>query len=395
MERLANEELDKIKKKFNVNRIWSYSRINTFQTSPYEYLLKYIKHTPSDKTDSIYVCTGSLGHDILDKFYENKIKYEDMITEFNDGWTVYREISQLKFDRTNESRDVNIAEKYKINLQHFFNNHTVYKYKLLIEKPIIINVNKNIFVGYADAVFKDAEENYHIVDFKSSSIFTGNTLKEHSTQLLLYAYGLSQMINIPIDKIKCCFNFLKYCTIKYQQSNGTVKIRNVERYKLGESLQSNLKVWIKKLGYADQMDSMLKEVIDTNGIKCLPKDLQNMYKITDCHTYIDVSQESIDKLVEEITNVIKDINLRESDYDKTKSDKCFWDSEESIKEQSYYFANLCSYSANLHKPYKDYLDKLEASKNGGDMFGGVGDDVKETVNTQTSNSIDLSWLDEI
>lgn len=392
MARLTNEELNKIQKKFNVNRIWSYSRINTFQTSPYEYLLSYIKHIPSDKTDSIYVYTGSLSHDTLDKFYENKIKYEDMITEFNDGWTVYREISQLKFDRTDESRDTNIAEKYKINLQHFFNYHTIYKHKLLIEKPIVINVNHNIFVGYADAIFKDDKGNYHIIDFKSSSIFTGNVLNEHSTQLLLYAYGLSQMMNIPIDRIKCCFNFLKYCTIEYQQANGVIKTRNVERYKLGESLQSNLKVWIKKFGYTDQMDNILKEVLDTNGIECLPEDLRNMYKITDCHIYINVNQEAIDKLVEEITSVIEDINFREANYETTKSDKCFWDSEESIKKQSYYFANLCSYSANLHKPYKEYLESRE---NGAiDLFGNVGADVKAEIQSSAVDT-SLDWLNDI
>ena len=395
--RLTEEELNEIKKKYGVNRIWSYSRINKFKTSLYEYFLNYVKHIDSDRTDSIYVYTGNCGHEILDKLYENEIEYKDMINEFENGWTIFKDISNLKFDRTDESKDSSIAEKYKFDLQHFFTHHNMYKYKVSIEIPVVINVNSNIFIGYIDADFVDDEKCLNLIDFKTSSIFTGKNLEEHSTQLLLYAYGMYQTYNVPLDKIKCGFNFLKYCTIQYMQANGAVKSRNVERYKIGESLQANLKVWIKKLGYQDRMDELLKEVLDTNGIECLPQDLQDKYYITDCHVYIDVNKDSINKIIDDISLTIKDIEVREKDYEETKSDACFWDSDESLKAQSYYLSNLCSYSPNLHKPYKAFLDKLESVKNSG-VFNDVGSDVtvqSTELNKDTNEDIDLSWLDEL
>ena len=54
---------------------------------------------------------------------------------------------------------------------------------------------------------------------------------------------------IPHEKIHLHFNFLKYCTITYEQANGKIKSTNVERRLLGEKLQSPCKMWLKKFGY--------------------------------------------------------------------------------------------------------------------------------------------------
>lgn len=393
MARLSYEEIENIKKKYDVDRLWSWSRMNTYMTSKFEYLLKYILKSKEDRCDSCYVTLGTICHDTLEKFYEGKIKYEDMIDNYNDGFTTAITIADLKFNRSDEEKNKSIGEKYNENLVHFFNNHKVYKNKLLVEKPIVVNINGDVFVGYIDGMYKDEDGNYTILDFKSSSIYTGKTLEENSGQLTIYAIGLNQL-GIPLDKIKICFNFLKYCTIKYEQKNGTVKDRNVERCKIGESLQSNAKTWLKHFGY--EPDEYLKEMLDTNGIDCLPDEVKAKYEISDCHVYIDLNEDLVQKWTNFITETLDDIKLREKDYEETKSLQCFWDDEESVKEQSYYFANLCSYSATKHLPYKAYLEKFEAAQN--DEFGGllgtpVSSDSKPIDNK--SSEPDLSWLDNI
>lgn len=395
MTRLSNEELEKIKKKYNTNRIWSWSRMNTFLNSKYEYLLKYILKTPEDRCDSCYTTLGTICHDTLEKFYESKIKYEDMIDNYNNGFTTAITIADLKFNRSDEEKNKSIGDKYNENLIHFFNNHTVYEHELLVEKPIVANINGNVFVGYIDGLYKDNDGNYYILDFKSSSIYTGNTLSKNSGQLILYSIGLHQA-GIPLNKIKPCFNFLKYCTIKYEQKNGTVKYRNVERCKIGESLQSNAKTWLKAFNY--EPDEYLKEMLDTNGIDCLPEEVKEKYEIIDCHVFVDLTEKTAQYWIDFITTTIKDIELREVDYEETKSDRCFWDDEDSVKAQSYYYANLCGYSANKLLPYKAYLDRLESSQNNTDMFGGLlGGNVSTSSNVidNKNNEVDLSWLESI
>lgn len=396
MARLSYEELENIKKKYNVNRLWSWSKVNTYMTSKFEYLLKYILKSKEDRCDSCYTTLGTICHDTLEKFYEGKIEYKNMIDDYNDGFTTAIVIAELKFNRSDEEKNKSIGTKYNENLVHFFNNHTVYKYKLLVEKPIVFDIGGNVFVGYIDGLYKDDEDYVYPLDFKTSSIYTGKTLEENSGQLIGYAIGLHQM-GIPLEKIKPHFNFLKYCTIKYEQKNGAVKYRNVERCKIGESLQSNAKTWLKEFGY--EPTEYLMQLLDTNSIDCLPDEVKAKYEITDCHVPVELNEKIIEKWTSHISTTIQDIELREKDYEETKSVQCFWDDEEDVKAQSYYFANLCAYSASKHLPYKAYLEKFEAAQKGEDLFSGlIGSSSTASsskVIESNTNEVDLSWLDNI
>ena len=112
--RLSFEELEKIKKKYNVNRLWSYSKINTFLVSPYEYALKYVDgiKAKEDRQDSIYTSLGSAAHQCLEDYYTGKIEFDEMLGQFEDSWTTCYDIAQLKFDRCNDEKNKSIAEKY-------------------------------------------------------------------------------------------------------------------------------------------------------------------------------------------------------------------------------------------------------------------------------------------
>jgi RecB family exonuclease len=401
MGRKTKEELDALMKQENVLRLWSYSRINCFQTSPYEYMLRYLLHKKEDRQDCIYTSTGSLAHDILEKLYTNKITYEEMDNEFEDGWITLRNLAQLKFDRNDMEKDEKISNKYYEDLKHFFKNHTKIKHKTAIEEFIKIRVgNNNILIGYIDCCFKDNEGCYNIIDFKSSSEYKNKVLEEHSAQLTLYAIGLMQL-GVPKECIKIAFNFLKYCNVEVTQKNKKKKLRSIERCCLGESLCSNAKMWLKEYGYdKDEIDNYLKQMIDSNSIECLPKEIQDKFVISDRYVYIDLTDDLIEKWTNNIITTIKDIELREKDYKETHNEKIWWDSEESVKAQSYYFATLSGYSPNLHKPYAEYLNKLEAQKNGNDLFANIGSSVTSTSkdicnDKKNDNNMDLSWLDDI
>lgn len=401
MARLTHEELEQIKKKYNVSRLWSWSRVNCFMTSPYEYYLKYVVHKKEDNDNCAYAPLGGICHTTIEDFYNESIEYDKMIEQFNDGWITAIDIADLKFDRNDETKNDNISKKYKYNLEHFFKTHNKIPYNVALEKFMLTKIGSNVFQGYIDAIYKDSDGNYHIVDWKTSTKYSGKTAEEKSGQLVVYAIGLSQA-GIPIDKIKICWNFLKYVSIQYQQKNGVVKTREVERCKIGESLQSNAKVWLKALGYEDEIDDYLKLLLDTNNIAVLPEEVQKKYVISDCYVYVPLTQELIDKWTNEIISTIKDISMREKDYEDTESEMCFWDTDESVKAQSYYFATLSGYSANLHKPYKKYLEQLDAAKNVANIFDGIGSEVDDNIAISDkvicnldNDSVDLSWLDNI
>ena len=389
--RVSNEELQKIMKKEKVDRIWSWSRINCFNTSPYEYYLKYIKKIEGDRQDSIYANLGGISHEILEKLYTNKLEYKNMLDEFEQGWMIADDIMQLKFDRTDEEKNLKIKDKYLKNIRHFFKNHTMINRKTIIEQFVKIKIGDNLLQGYIDCMFKDDEKNIHIVDFKTSSIYKGSKAENECGQLVLYAIALIQL-GIPMEKIKICWNFLKYCTIQYEQANGVLKTREVERYKIGESLKSNIKTWLKKLGYENQIEEYLEQVIEQNSIECLPEEVREKYTITDCYIYVPLTDKLISKWDKKVSETLTDITLREKDYNETGSDKAFWDSDESVKTSSYFFANLSEYSANLHLPYKKYLEQREQQqRENDDLIGSIRkEDTKKTTNTNIEE--DLEWL---
>lgn len=397
--RLTSEQLQEVMKKYGVNELYSWSKINCFMTSPYEYLLKYILHKNEDVDNCAYAPMGGICHSIIERLYENQITYQDMVEEFEDGWTTAIEIADLKFDRNDGVKNDNIKEKYKENLYHFFKTHNRIQYNVAIEKFVTAKIDKWVLQGYVDAIYKDDDGYYNIIDWKTSTKYSGKTAEEKCGQLVVYAIGLNQQ-GIPMDKIKICWNFLKYVSIQYQQKNGAVKTREVERCKIGESLQSNAKMWLKSGGY--DVDEYLKLLLDTNSIECLPNDVKEKYVISDCYVYVPLTDKLIDKWTTEISTTLKDIMLREEDYKETENDKVFWDTEESVKAQSYYFSTLCAYSPNLHLPYKAYLDKMEAAKNGENTFSGLGTNDETVVKTNKGKhqnienaEVDLSWLDEV
>lgn len=402
MARLTSEELQTLMKNEGVSRIWSWSKWNCFHTSPYEYFLKYILHKKEDRTDCIYTTTGGIAHDIMERRYTGKLPYEQMIDDFEDGWVTAFNIAEMKFDRNSPEKNDKISQKYYENLKHFFMNHTPLKYKPVIEQFVKAKIGDNLFQGYIDVCFKDDEGNFNILDWKTSSIYKGKKAENECGQLVVYAIGLNQQ-GVPMDKIHICWNFLKYVSIQYEQANGAVKTREVERCKIGESLQTNAKMWLKKLGYTDQVDDYLKLLLDTNNIECLPKEVQEKYIISDCYVYVPLTDELINRWKETIISTINDIELREKDYEETHSDKAFWDTDESVEAQSYYFSTLCGYSPNLHLPYKAYLERTEKAKDG-DVFSGVGSSTVESspvaqtnkvIHQKDTKNVDLSWLDNI
>lgn len=394
--RLSYEELNKIKDKFGVNQLWSFSKFDSYRTSKYEWMLKYIKHLPeNNEKQSAYASLGGAVHDVLEGLYDGTIKYEDMIDQFDDIWTTNIEIAQLVFDRNDSAKNENIKNKYYADLMHFFKNYNKLPYKMQNEQFVAIKITDDIvFQGYIDAVYKNEDDIYTVIDYKTSTQYSGKAIEEHAAQLVLYSEALRQL-GIPKDKIKCGWCFLKYVSVDCEQVNGKIKTRTIERFEIGKKLEASVKVWLKKLGYKDQMMEYLDALVQTNDIKCLPKDVQEKYTINDCYIYVDNIWDFYEALKEEIIETVNEINQKTEEYkslieigDIEGAEMLFWDDEESLKNQSYYYNNLCGYSIPTIKPYKLYLDKTTAEKNG-NLLGST----KKSDDELDEN--DLSWLNDL
>lgn len=381
--RKTKEELEQIKNDLGIDRIWSWSKLNTYITDPYEYLLKYILKIQEDRKDSIYAVSGGCSHELIEKFYQNELDHQNMLNEYEDKVFEFNTLG-LMYDRSDKDKNEKIAKKYEDCMRHFFSNHIKVTNKPIIEQFILIKVGDHYFQGYIDFINIEKRDNNKkiiITDWKTSSIYKGEKLLKESGQLLLYGEGVHQKTNTPYEDIIIRFNFMKYVNVTYTQKKGDKKVRQIERNAIGEKLQSNVKTWLKHFKYdEDEIDIFLCQMSDTNGISCLPKKIQEKFEISDCYIEVELNKEIINNHIQNIINIIKQIEEKEEEYEETKNKNIFW--QDVDKQSSYYHTNLSGYSASIHIPYKKYLEEYE-NKEDRRMV-----EDKELVE-------DLAWLDEI
>ena len=393
--RLSYEELEKVKQQYGVDILWSFSRFNCYRTSKYEYMLKYVQKVKENNDKmSAYAPLGTVCHDSIEAYYEGKLSANDLPNEFDDAFTINIDIAGLCFDRCDSTKNENIKTKYYKNLMHYFDNFKPMDVTPKLEQFLTIKVaNDIVFQGYADCL--SIEDGYCIVtDFKTSSIYKGKKAEKESAQLVLYSEALRQK-GFPKDKIKARWAFLKYVDVDYEQVNGKTKTRTVERAEIGTALQASVKTWLKKYGYEDDMLMYLDALAQSNDIKVLPEEVQKKFVIRDCYVYIDNIWDLYDELKEEIITTIAEINEKTEKYNELKdtdidaAEHLFWDDDESLKAQSYYFNNLCGYNIPTVKPYKQYLDRINADKNL-DLLG-----LNNKNQNEAQEEDDLSWLKDL
>lgn len=323
MSRLSYEELNDLKDKYNVDTIWSWSRLSTYtegEDDGWEYMIRYIRKEKVD-TSNIYTILGSASHDAIQKYINGEIEYADMADMMNEAF-LDAKLKGYTFP------DEKIRDGYIDNLIHYFNNVTypIETMKKSIEKPVIIQLKKPngdnvIFVGYIDLLTYE-DDKVVIVDFKSSSKgkFSGKSLKKSSRQLQLYAIGISQMFNIPIENIKLRYDMQKYLKVSYLQKNGKwSKPTLQERRKWVETQENKIRTVLSELDYdIMELDELTMQAINDNSLECLPKEVQERFKVENGIIDMDMTKEMEQELTDWCLKNILEIEKRSQADDLDK-----------------------------------------------------------------------------
>lgn len=353
---LHEKYIEGVKNKYGVDRVWSYSQVSSFDQDPYEWFLKYILKEPSDKiSGNAYGIYGNMVHDIMEDYYNGKIAREDCCRVFEEKWDKLSLVG-LKFNYTDEDSEIKLKTKYKKDLDNFFDTfQTIKSNNCWCEMPIPIKVGEEAFFGYIDFL-DEYEENgrkkYHIIDYKTSTMYKGKAIEEHARQLLLYALGLLQKkADCTYEDIDVGWNFLKYVTVKEEQKNGKVKERYIERCELLSKLKTSIDKWLKEYGYAPDMYEMIASLDE------LPLEVKNKFTISDCIIRVPFTKESADMLIDELSSKCRQLRKLMKEYEETHNEELFmW---EPTQSDEFWLYNLCSYTSNLHKPFANYLKKKE------------------------------------
>lgn len=182
-------------------KIYSHSRLSTFEQCPLKYKLRYIDKIIPEIEKTIEAYLGSVVHDTLEWIYntvkENPEKVPDMddiinhyIKAWQKGWT--RDILIVK--KQYSHRDY-LNKGIQFLADYFQKNYPFKDGTIECEKEIIIHLDENTQIkGFIDRLVHNIESGqYEIHDYKTASTLPTQEKMDQDRQLALYSIAIKEL----------------------------------------------------------------------------------------------------------------------------------------------------------------------------------------------------------
>lgn len=365
MARLTYDEMNELKDKYNVDTIYSYSRLSTFLETPWEYRVRYLEKNKVD-TSNVYTVFGTHVHDSLEAYYNGEKKKEDLLKDFDDFVIDWQLLSNHKFPSEN------IEKGYIENIRHYFktfepveaNTKTEVTTKVVVER----DGRNYVLVGYIDMMWGkvvDGEPHVYILDFKTSSKggFSGESLREKAKQLMVYALGVYQQGKgkIKAENIHIGFDMIKYVTKEIMKANGDWgKPALVERRKIVENIENKARALMLKEDHSiPDMDNIIAKCKEDDTIEHLPDSIREQFRFTNGYIFLDMDEETMQETADWFVDTVH--RLQEA----IKGD---WDKEFPVPDitegapDSFYYNNLAYGLLQFHPDHLDAIALEEAMR---------------------------------
>lgn len=321
--------------------VYSFSRLGTMNNCEYEYYNTYMLKNRG--IENIYTVMGSSIHDGTESLYKGEMNPKDF-KESVENKLIESELLGITFPSDK------IGDSWKADVNHFLANFKKIDKKAVLEKLIVFEVSDGIyFQGYVDAIMpSDKGKPYiDVVDWKTSSKFTGKKLTEAGRQLLLYNIGLDQVTNVKVDKV--VWFMIKYVYV-CSQGKKAVKKKMCNRGKWVKEIRNQLHKLLEKSGVEDfEVEILLDKAVEDNNLSCLPKEIQEQYWLEDCMVEYDITDEKINEVKEYVVDTVQKIE------NKNPSDESEWKPKKIDKYDSFYCSVLCGHRKTC-RFYKEFLD---------------------------------------
>ena len=320
-----NDQLNKIKEKNKNIRIWSYSKLGTFNQCPRGYYYSYVDK--KNQTQNIYSIIGEQIHETLQELYEDKTDVLDK-GRFDKAFEM---CSILGIDFPVSQYD--IAGNYKRDIDNFYKYYkrfpTEEGKQFICELGFILKVSEiDYIIGYIDLLILNPDGTCEIWDFKTSSLFKDKKLLSAGHQLILYKLAIEQLYGIPVTKVG--WEMVKYVSVKIgknKEKNGLQGRNWVEK------CSSQIKTLLKKeVGDEAIAELMLAKAVADNTIESLPQSVQDQINIRIYRQEYNVTQELIDEFWSYTKGTIDTIESKEEISDEFPK-KC----------DQFFCSNLCGF----------------------------------------------------
>lgn len=185
---------------------WSFSRVQSFDSCPYKWFLRYIKGWKED--DTFYASYGTFIHKIIQMFYEGKLSATQLPVYY---------LSNFKQEVRGNKPKEETVRKYINSGAEYFRNFKPFPFDYVaVEKKVEFQIDGIPFVGFIDYLGeKDGE--YYIVDNKSRDLKprsmrakpTKKDLELDEMLMQLYLYSIAIKEEFGKYPKELCFNCFK------------------------------------------------------------------------------------------------------------------------------------------------------------------------------------------
>lgn len=360
-ERELNATLQELRDK-NIP-VYSISRIDSINNCLYGAYLTYVKGDRGE--GNIYSYLGSKMHDTLENIMNDKAQASDLAVAMN---TELDDMDLLGIEFPNES----IRNNWIKNMEHFCATYKKPEGKFVTEQFFLYKTKAgNYLQGYIDLQQLNDDGTISIVDYKTSSMYSGAAIKEHGRQLLLYAMGKIQE-GYKVKSI--AWNFLKYCNISFfgyktaKSKKKTNIVKLVERRKIAKEIAEFVISDLREMNYDSiEIESIMDKFRETNDFSVLPMEISFNYNILPGIVEYELTPELMDECENYIDSTIKMWNglSDEEDYPPLKFTKVQKNGKEVL--DCFFCQHLCGHKCHY---LDDFLAEWEKDREeDDDLFG--------------------------
>lgn len=234
-------------------RIFSISKLATFENCPKMYKFKYIDGI-AEPFQTIEAHFGKIIHNTLRYLYSSpyRLSLIELIDFFNKTWEENWD-SSIRIIR-NDENEYEYKESGKELLIKYYpeyrkdNFHTIkleHKFKFLL-------LNKYHFTGIIDRLAKDNKDIFHVIDYKTSRSM--HYLSRRFNLLQIKTYGIWTMRNYHLDRVVIHTNYLfredEHKIFKKQWENEIIhllvnKINKIKKENIFPKRKSGLCPWCR------------------------------------------------------------------------------------------------------------------------------------------------------
>lgn len=186
--------------------IWSYSRINAFETCPYKFFASYLMHAP--KETLFFSSYGSFVHEALELFYKGELTADDLPFYY---------LSNFSKKVSGFAPSESIRSNYRLQgLECMLHPVRPAEKILAVEQKLDFRIGRYAFTGVIDLLLEREDGGLVIWDNKSRALKprsgrakptkTDQELDKYLRQLYIYAAAVEQSRTIlPSELVFYCY----------------------------------------------------------------------------------------------------------------------------------------------------------------------------------------------